>query len=80
MYKVMGFGYDTEKDKEIIKYIRSQPHIGSYIKDLVRKDMNKQDIDKIIEEKIKKYLEGIEIKNKEVPEIDTSSIMEICDM
>lgn len=86
MKKVKGFGYDTVKDADVIAHIKKQPHEGQYIINLVRKDMNKEEINKetikkIIRKEIEKYLEGLNLETKPpIPEIDTEEIMKIIDM
>lgn len=81
MKKVKGFSFDTEKDKEIIEHLEKQPNMSSYIKELVRKDMNKESIEEIVRKQIEKYLQGFEIKRKDNDtNINTASIMDILRM
>lgn len=78
MKRVKGFNFDTVEDREIIEHIENQPNQSSYIKELVRKDMNKESIEEIIKKQIEKYLEGFEMKSTEKStQIDVSEIQNI---
>lgn len=78
MKRTKGFVYDTERDKDVIEHIESQPIQSKYIWDLVRADMNKVDD---IEELVKKYVEKIlKDKNLEVDnknKIELNSVMDL---
>jgi len=78
MKKVKGFNFDTIKDRDVIEHIEKQPNQSSYIKELVRRDMNKEGIEEIVRKQIEKYLEGLEVKRKDndMP-INADSIMDI---
>lgn len=40
-YTTMAIGMHNEKDKDILEYMKSIPNKRKYIKELIRKDMNK---------------------------------------
>jgi len=70
MRKVKGFGYDPERDKDVIEHIDKQPNKSQYILNLVRKDMEKNDND--LENLVRKYVEKV-LKEKNI-ETDTKNI------
>lgn len=83
MKKVKGFSYDPVKDKDVINHLNTLPNFSYYILDLIRKDMRKESIDAIIEKKIQKYLEGMEMQKKEMStnmNIDKDSLLEILEL
>lgn len=77
MRRVKGFNYDTEKHKEIIAHIDSQPNGSQYIWSLVEKDMNSNSIEEIVKQQIEKYLEGVEIRKEKSESIDTDEVLNI---
>ena len=81
MIKVKGFGYDTEKDKNVIEHIQKQPHQANYIWSLVRQDMNKESIEEIVRKQIEKYLENMNLtKKEETVSIDTEEVLNILNL
>lgn len=81
MKKVKGFSYDTEKDKDLIEHIGKQPNYSQYIWSLVRKDMNKESIESLIQKEIQKYLDKFEINSQEnEAEIDSNEVINILNM
>ncbi len=81
MKKIKGFSYDTEKDKDVIEYIKRQPHQANYILNLVREDMNKQNNE--IEILVKRYVseilkeKNIEVEDKKDNTITKENVMDL---
>lgn len=57
-YKTKGFSYHIINDADIIRYIEKQPNQSSYVFNLVRQDMNKQDseIEKLVQKYVKEMI------------------------
>lgn len=61
MRKTKGFSYNPEKDNDVINHIDIQQNGSQYIWNLVRKDMEQNDIEIIIKKQIEKYLQGLDL-------------------
>jgi len=61
MRKTKGFSYDPKKDWDVINHINKQPNGSQYVWNLVRKDMQENDIEEIIKKQIEKYLQEINL-------------------
>lgn len=84
MRRTKGFSYDPEKDQDVIDHITKQLNGSQYIWTLVRKDMHENDIEEIIEQKIKKYLQNMDLstgsKEKNSIDIDENDILNILNL
>lgn len=67
MKRIKGFNFDTEEDKKIIEHIEKQGNQSSYIKELVKKDMEGNNLEELINKQVDKYLESMAKKIKNSP-------------
>lgn len=79
MRKTKGFSYDDEKDLDVINYLDAKHDFSGYIKQLIRDDMNKNDIRTIIDERIEEYmtthsLSGLSCLSEKVEDRDENII------
>jgi hypothetical protein len=56
MTKVKGFTYDPVADKDVIDHIDAQGNGSRYVWDLVRKDMENNNLETIVQRLLNKYL------------------------
>ncbi len=83
MRKTKGFSYDPEEDRDIIEYLDKQQNFSMYIKELVRRDMQQNDIEEIVRRQIEKYLQGMDLSagryrnTMEISEIDIKNILDL---
>jgi len=81
MKKVKGFSFNTINDKDVMDHLDEQTNQSGYIKELIRKDMNQNDIEEIIRKQIEKYLEGMQLKtHEEAMPIDTAEVLNIMNL
>lgn len=78
-FKTKGFSYHIENDRDTIKHIENQPNQSSYILNLVRKDMDGDNLELIVKKYVEELLENKEIKsvNKKANNISKDNIVDL---
>lgn len=57
MNKVKGFNFDTIKDKIVLQHIEAQGNQSQYIKELVKKDLENENMEELVKIHVEKVLE-----------------------
>ena len=58
MRKTKGISVDDIVDADVIEYLDGMHNFSGYVKQLIRDEMHKKDINTVIIEQIEKYMEG----------------------